>query len=384
MIDTDVVVIGGGVAGASLGYRLAPHRRVVILEAEAQPGYHTTGRSAALFTTTYGHPVIRMLTVASRDFLLAPPAGFAEVPLLHARPVLWISRADQAARLAAALEEVVAADPSGRAISAEEALGLCPILDPAYLAGAILEPGGYDIDVNALHQGYLAGFRRAGGTIATDARVTALRRDGAGWQVSAAGETYRCVVVVNAAGAWADAVAALAGLRPVGLTPKRRTAITFDPPPGLEIGDWPCVLDVDEAFYFKPDAGRILASPADETPSAPCDAQPEELDIAIAVDRIETATSLAVRRIVAKWAGLRTFAPDKVPVVGMDPDAPGFFWLAGQGGYGIMTSPALSAVAAGLILDGTFSEAVSGPDVTAQALSPARFTGIDPGMKSSR
>jgi D-arginine dehydrogenase len=373
MVVADVVIVGGGIAGASLGYRLAPHRRVVILEAEDQPGYHSTGRSAALFTTTYGHAVIRMLTIAGRAFFLSPPEGFTEVPLMQARRVLWISRADQSASLASALREAIAADPSAGAVTMDEALALCPVLDPAYVAGAILEPQGYDIDVNALHQGYLAGFRRAGGTVVTGARAQTIRQGPAGWEIQAGGETYSCGVVVNAAGAWADAVAGLAGLRPVDLTPKRRTAITFDPPAGAEIADWPCVLDVDEEFYFKPDAGRILASPADETPTDPCDAQPEELDIAVTVDRIETATTLEVRRIAARWAGLRTFAPDKVPVVGMDPDAPGFFWLAGQGGYGIMTSPALSAVAAGLILDGTFSEDVSGPGVTAEALSPARF-----------
>jgi D-arginine dehydrogenase len=373
MIVTDVVIIGGGIAGASLGYRLAEHRRVVMLEAEAQLGYHSTGRSAALYTTTYGHSIIRMLTVAGRDFFLSPPPGFSDVPLMHPRRVLWIGRTDQAASLERALAEALVADPNAGTCTIAEALALCPVLDPAYIAGAILEPEGYDIDVHALHQGYLAAFRRAGGGVATDARVQAIRAKAGGWEVSTGSETYACAVVVNAAGAWADEVAALAGLAPVGLTPKRRTAVTFDPPAGPAIADWPCVLDVDEAFYFKPDAGRILASPADETPTRPCDAQPEELDIAVTVDRIEAATTLSVRRIVAKWAGLRTFASDKVPVVGMDPGAPGFFWLAGQGGYGIMTSPALGAVAARLILDGCFSETVSGPGVTAEALSPTRF-----------
>jgi D-arginine dehydrogenase len=373
MVVTDVVIIGGGIAGASLGYRLAEHRKVVVLEAEEQPGYHATGRSAALYTATYGHAVIRMLTVAGRDFFLSPPAGFCDTPLMHPRRVLWIGRADQSASLDRALREAKVADPKADVCTIAEALALCPVLDPAYVAGAILEPQGYDIDVHALHQGYLAAFRRAGGGVATGARVQSIRARGGGWEVSTATEIYACAVVVNAAGAWADEVAALAGLAPVGLTPKRRTAVTFDPPGGPAIADWPCVLDVDETFYFKPDAGRILASPADETPTSPCDAQPEELDIAITVDRVEAATTLSVRRIVARWAGLRTFASDKVPVVGMDPGAPGFFWLAGQGGYGIMTSPALGAVAAQLILEGSFSETVSGPGVTAEALSPARF-----------
>jgi D-arginine dehydrogenase len=373
MSVTDVVIVGGGIAGASLGYRLAGRRRVVILEAEDQPGYHSTGRSAALYTTTYGNPIIRALTIQSGAFLLSPPAGFAETPILSPRPVLWIGRPDQAASLERALAEAQASDEQARACSVEDALTLCPALDPGYVAGAILEPGGYDIDVNALHQGYLRGFRRAGGEVVNAARASRIERDGGGWRVEAGGRSFSCGVVVNAAGAWADEVAALAGLAPAGLTPKRRTALTFDPPPTDGLAAWPCVIDADEAFYFKPDAGRILASPADETPSPPCDAQPEDLDVAITVDRIETATTLQVARIASKWAGLRTFAPDKTPVVGMDPDAPGFFWLAGQGGYGIMTSPALGATAAALILEGGFGERVSGTGVTGAALSPARF-----------
>jgi D-arginine dehydrogenase len=373
MSVADVVIVGGGIAGASLGYRLAGKRRVAVLEAEDQPGYHATGRSAALYTTTYGNPTIRSLTIASGAFLRSPPAGFAETPILGPRPVLWIGRADQAASLERALAEAQASDDRARACSVEEALALCPALDPSYVAGAILEPGGYDIDVHALHQGYLRGFRQSGGEVVGAARTGRIERDGGGWRVEAGGRSFSCEVVVNAAGAWADEVAALAGLAPVGLTPKRRTALTFDPPPTEGLAGWPCVIDADEAFYFKPDAGRILASPADETPSPPCDAQPEDLDVAITVDRIETATTLKVARIASKWAGLRTFAPDKTPVVGMDPDAPGFFWLAGQGGYGIMTSPALSATAAALILEGGFGETISGPGVSAASLSPARF-----------
>jgi D-arginine dehydrogenase len=373
MSVSDVVIIGGGIAGASLGYRLAPHCKVTLLEAEPQPGYHSTGRSAALFTTTYGHQVIRALTIASRDFLLGPPEGFTATPLLTERRCLWIARPDQTRALDAFLAEVSVLDPTVAPCAVEDALSLCPILNPDYLAAAVIEPEAYDIDVNALHQGYLAGFRRAGGMVATSERVTAIRRTSSGWDVATNGGRHACQVVVNAAGAWADEVAALAGVAQVGLVPKRRTAITFDLPAGTDPGHWPCVLDTDEKFYFRPDAGRLMASPADETPSPPCDAQPEELDIAVTVDRVETATTLSIRRIASKWAGLRSFVADKVPVVGVDPAAPGFFWLAGQGGYGIMTSPALSEVAAALILDAPFPSDSAALGVTAADLSAARL-----------
>jgi D-arginine dehydrogenase len=373
MVVTDVVVIGGGIAGASLGYRLTGHRKVVMLEAEAQPGYHSTGRSAALFTATYGHAIIRTLTVAARDFLLTPPDGFSETPLMHPRHVLWIGREDQSASLERALREAKATDPDAGVCSLADALAFCPVLDPAYVAGAILEPVGYDIDVNAVHQGYLTAFRRAGGEVVTGQRVQAIQAKSGGWEVSTADETYACAVVVNAAGAWADEVATLAGVAPVGLTPKRRTAITFDPPASATVADWPCVLDVDETFYFKPDAGRILASPADETPSEPCDAWADEMDVAVCVERIQAAADLPVRRIVRSWAGLRSFVADRSPAVGFDAEVPGFFWLAGQGGYGVQTAPAAGRVAAALARGGPIPADIAHEGVTAEDLSPARF-----------
>ena len=374
MVTADVVIVGAGIAGASLAWRLAEHRRVVLLEAEDQPGYHTTGRSAALFTTTYGHPVIRALTVASREFLQSPEPDFAETPLLTPRPVLWVAQEDRLAVLTAFVRDAAALDPSVTHITPQQALSLCPVLSTDYLAGAAIEPDAADIDVHALHQGYLRGFRRRGGEVVTGARVLGLRRDGAAWEVTSAAGAGSAPVVVNAAGAWADELASLAGAAPIGLVPKRRTAITFDPPSGADVKSWPFLMDVDETFYFKPDAGRLLGSPADETPSPPCDAQPEELDIAITVDRIETATTMQIRRIVSRWAGLRSFVADKVPVVGFDPGAEGFFWLAGQGGYGIMTSPGLSALAAAQILGAPTPKDIEALGVTPSDLSPTRLT----------
>jgi D-arginine dehydrogenase len=303
MDTADVVVIGAGIAGASVAWRLAGDRRVVLLEAEDQPGYHSTGRSAALFTGTYGHEIIRALTVASRDFLLRPPDAFGDEPLLSPRGGLWIARADQLAALEAFVAESVLLDPTVAACSVDEAVRLCPALSADYLAGAAVEPQAADIDVHSLHQGYLRGFRRLGGLVVVAARVSGLSRKGGAWAVATPAGSWSAPLIVNAAGAWADDVAAMAGARPVGLVPKRRTVITFDPPTGVDVRAWPFVLDVEEAFYFKPDAGRLLGSPADQTPTAPCDAQPEEMDIAIAVDRIETATTLQIRRIASRWAG---------------------------------------------------------------------------------
>ena len=371
MNTADVVIVGGGIAGASLAYRLAGHCKLVLLEAEPQPGYHASGRSAALFTASYGVGPVRALADASREFLLRPPPVFGEAPLARPRGVLWIAREDQAAPLAA-LRKQLGGHADLQACQADEAERSCPALRPGYVAAAALEAGAFDIDVHALLQGYLRAFRAGGGELRTGAAVTAIRRRGSAWQVDTATERYQCALLVNAAGAWADRIAALAGVAPIGLVPKRRTAITFDPlgvaSDGTPLGRWPCVIDVEEQFYFKPDAGRVLASPADETPVSPGDAQADELDVATAVDRVERATCLRVERIAARWAGLRSFVADGVPVAGMNPEVTGFFWLAAQGGYGIMTSPALGALAAALI---TGNGQSSGP--LEAELSPLRL-----------
>lgn len=346
----DVIIIGAGIAGASTGYFLADAHGVLLLEREDQPGYHSTGRSAAMFTETYGNAAIRALTKGARRFFETPPDGFAEAPLLSRRGLLFIGREDQQDTLDRNFREVSRLTPRVRRMGAAETLALCPVLRGDYVVGALIEPDCMDIDVAALHDGYLKGLRARGGRIATDAGVRALRRDTRrGWIVGTAQGDFAAPVIVNAAGAWADELAALAGVRPAGLTPKRRTAMLLDAPAGMDPSPWPMVVDADEAFYFKPDAGRLLLSPADETPSPTCDAQPDELDIALAVDRVEKATTLQVRRIGHSWAGLRTFASDKTMIAGFEPGAPGFFWLAGQGGYGIQTSPSMGRIAAALV-----------------------------------
>lgn len=378
MERADFLIVGAGMAGASAGYELAAQGSVLLLERESRPGYHSTGRSAALYTRTYGHPVVRAMTAASWGFYSAPPAGFAEAPLLTPRGVLLIGRADQEAALAAAYAEGRALAPTIERLDRTATLARAPMLREDYAAGAVWEPDAMDMDVHAIHQGYLRGLKARGGRLVTDAGATAIERRGGLWVVETAAGTFAAPVLVNAAGAWADVVAEMAGVRPVGLVPKRRTAILFDPVFGTPseadgLGAWPMVIDVEETFYFKPDAGRLLASPADQTPVEPCDVQPEEWDVAVTVERITTAARFEVRRIAHKWAGLRSFVADKVPVVGFDAEAPGFFWLAGQGGYGIQTAPAMGRSAAALATGGTLPDDVVEPGATEEALSPRRL-----------
>lgn len=372
----DVIVIGAGIAGASVAAHLASEQRVLLLEMESQPGYHTTGRSAALFTETYGPPPIRALTRASADLYDNPPDGFTDVPLLTPRGAMLIARADQAEALDQAIEEASAASPVRR-LSPDEARARVPLLRADYLVGAMAEAGARDIDVNALHQGYLRQFRAGGGELLNRAGVTALHKQGKHWRVTTGRGEFTAPVVVNAAGAWADKVGELAGLPPIGLVPKRRTALIVACPTPFASGEqasdqWPAVIDVSEQFYMKPDAGRLLISPADETPSEPCDAQPDEMDVAICVDRIQAAFDLPVQRIENRWAGLRSFVADKCPVCGFDSNADGFFWLAGQGGYGIQSAPALSRVAAAMVMRRDVPADITAHGFDAADLSPHR------------
>ena len=352
MEPVDFIVIGAGIAGASAAYALAEHGRVLVLERESQPGYHTTGRSAALFTENYGNRTIRRLTRASGPFLKQPPAGFAEHPILTPRGVLMIARADQLGALDALKQEVAHLGAPVEHLDAAGTLALLPLLRPGYAAAALYEPDALDIDVHGLHRGFLRAASARGGRLLCDAEVRRIgRRDGI-WQLDTRAGAFEAPVVVNAAGAWADEIAGLAGVRPIGLQPKRRTAFIFDGPPGLGEAVLPMCIDVEETFYFKPEAGRFLGSLADETPSPPCDAQPEEIDLAMAVERIEAATIFEIRRLTHRWAGLRSFVADKSLVIGEAGDAKGFFWLAGQGGYGIQTSPAAGAALSGLVTTG--------------------------------
>jgi len=377
MDNYDFIVVGGGIAGASAAYELAAHGRVLVLEREGQPGYHTTGRSAALFVQTHGPSVIRALARGAKNFFLDPPAGFAEHPLLTARGMLLIGRADQSASLEQSFAQSSRHVAGMRRLDVKEACELVPLLKEDYLVGAVLDPEAMDMDVHAIHWGFIRGMRARGGKLVTSAELQGLERNsgdkGSKWIARTTAGDFAAPVVVNAAGAWCDKVGAMAGAGAIGLVPKRRTAFIFDPPAGAEIAKWPSVIDVGEEFYFKPDAGKFLGSPADQTPMEPCDAQPEDFDVALAVDRIQRAARIPVTHISRKWAGLRSFVADGCPVVGYDPLVEGFFWLAGQGGYGIETSPSMGRLTASLALRRGVPSDLAGQGVTEGAVSPARF-----------
>ena len=332
---------------------------------------HSTGRSAALFSEIYGSAPVRALSRASRDFLYSPPQGFVESPIVRPRGALHIASAAQIARLDAfsALPDI---SPAVQRLCAEETHAACPILRPEHIVAGALEMASADVDVDLLHQGWLRQFRQRGGELRLGAEVVDLNRLGAGWLIRTTLDTFHAPVVINAAGAWADVVAVMAGVRPLGLQPKRRTALVVAAPEGQSTDAWPMVIDIDEQFYFRPEAGGLLLSPGDETPSDPCDAQPEEWDIAVAIDRVEAATTLEVRRVKRSWAGLRSFVADRSPVVGFAPDAEGFFWLAGQGGYGIQTAPAMGALATALARGEGVPPKLTDAGVTMDSLGPGR------------
>ena len=370
----DSVIIGAGIAGASLGYRLADQQSVLLLEREAQPGYHATGRSAAMFMEAYGTPQIQALTRASRAFYESPPVGFCEHRLLEPRGCLYVATREQQALLASSYAQNLANGTEVRLLDSQAALALVPSLREEVLAGAIHEPGAMDLDVHALHQGFLRGFRQAGGTLRCNAELLEASFADGLWQLHLAdGSVVQARQLVNAAGAWADQVATLCSVQPVGLQPCRRSAFTFEGPQDQAFAQWPAVIGVDESFYFKPDAGQLLGSPANADPVAPQDVVPEELDVAIGIYNIEALTTLTIRRPSHTWAGLRSFVADGDLVIGRDPNNPAFFWLAAQGGYGIQSAAGVSQLACALLLDQALPAALLREGVEPQRLSPARF-----------
>lgn len=368
---TKVVVIGGGIGGISAAAHLAPRAEVTLLEMESTLTYHTTGRSAALFVINYGAAGIRPLARASRRFLEAPPEELVDAPLLRDRGLLWIADQDQLSGLEEIAQEGVQSGADSEMLSTEQVMQLFPVAREDEIAGGLYEPTARDIDVAGLHQAFVRLARRHNTRIHKSSPVTRIERRARRWRVHTPEEAHDCDIVVNAAGAWGDVIAGMAGIEPVGLHPMRRTAFMVPGDPAYD--SWPMVVDADQRFYIKPDGTQLLCSLAEENPSEPTDPRPRVEDVALAIERINESTHLGIRTVSSQWTGLRTFSPDREMVIGEEPTAPGFFWLVGQGGTGIQTAPAYGALLAALVtddeLDDELAEAGVDPDVT----SPGRY-----------
>ncbi|MEM6585171.1 MAG: FAD-dependent oxidoreductase [Pseudomonadota bacterium] len=375
MTRAEAIVIGGGIAGLSVAARLANEMRVVVLETEGACGYHASGRSVAFAHFGLGDRIVRTLTALSlREFRAME--SVAGDPIARVHPALHIARADQRAELDALQDVHDRFECAYEILQDEDIHRAMPALTigPERAHRAILDTGSLRLDTDAMLRRHMADLKANGGSLVTNAPVRSIASDAGLWAVETPAGAFGAPQLINAAGAWADEVARMAGVPTIGLQPRRRTVISFDGPPETDVSRWPFTKTVTDGFYLLPEGtGRLLASPMDQTPSAPCDAAAEELDKAIAADQVETATSLDIRRIAHSWAGLRTFAPDELPVIGEAPEAPGFYWVAGQGGYGFQTSAALSSIAARSILAKAWPGAALAAGITPEALSPSRF-----------
>jgi len=365
-MHVDVAVIGGGIAGVSCAAYLAPRSSVAVIEAETTLGYHTTGRSAALYTECYGTDPIRRITLASKAYFVD-----RDEPLGTPRSLLFVAPPGETDVLGEFYETFSSLVNDLELLTPEEVSGMVEAISPDMTAGAILEPGAMDLDVHGILTSFATTVRSNDGSILTGAAATEIQRVGSGWRVRAGEHIVTADIVVNASGAWGDQVAAIAGVDAIGLTPLKRSAFTFDP--GFGTRDWPMVVDTGEQWYLKPEGPHLLGSAASEIPEEPGDARHDEIDIALGIERINEATTLAIRSIKNQWAGLRTFTSDRIPVVGFDARVTDFFWLVGQGGYGIHTSPGMGAMSAGLILDGRVPDDVARYGVTAEMFDPSRL-----------
>lgn len=367
----DFIVIGAGIAGISAAYELAGVGKVAVLDQEQHAAYHSTGRSAAIFVESYGGAQVRALSRASHPFLEAPELPSSEGSLLkHRRGLLYIAQKSQESLL----EDRERYDTKSlRRMELADILELVPVLDANVVSTGLFDQTAADLDVHALHQLYARGLKARGGQLHAGAKVERLARSGDVWHVATDSLQLQAPVIVNAAGAWAAEIGRLMGASDYGLVPYLRSAALIDPPTA-DAGAWPMVVDAAETVYFKPDAGRLMLSPADETPTAPCDAMPDDLDIAVAVDRFESLTTVSVKRVSHSWAGLRTFAPDRVPIIGFDPDVAGLFWLAGQGGVGVQTAPAAARLTAALASKASVPADLLAAGITGATYSPQRST----------
>ena len=372
----DFLIVGGGIAGLSAAAQLARYGHVTVIEAEPALGYHSSGRSATFCHYGIGNATVRGLTSASRDFFTSPPEGFCDHALAKPKPALFIATDTMRPHLADLAASMRRFTDTVSEVDAQQLLDMVPVLrtGEGHIVAGVVDTSGLKLDTDAMLQGYTKSVRRAGGQIITGQHVVAINCHDGLWQLTTAdGISHSAPVLINAAGAWADQLAVMARVRPLGLQPKRRTMIVLDPPAGMTVGDWPFTKTATDDFYMLPDSGRLMVSPVDELPSEPCDAQPEEYDIALAAWQAEQYTTLPVQRIAHRWAGLRSFVADRVPTAGFAPDAPGFFWLAGQGGYGIQTAPAMAAITAAAIVGEAWPAHLTERGVTQEHVSPERL-----------
>jgi D-arginine dehydrogenase len=365
-MDVDVAIIGGGIAGLSCAAFLSPRASVAVIETETTLGFHATGRSAAIYTECYGAEPIRRLTLASKPYFLDRPE-----PLGRPRGVLFVAPLDGQPLMDDFYRTFSPLVPDLTVLSPSDVSTLVSAIAENTTSGGVLERGAFDLDVHGILDSYSRTVRMHGGTIVTGAPARNPVRKKGRWSIVSAEGEISAGTVVNAAGAWGDRVASQFDVEPLGLSPLKRSAFTFDP--GIPTGDWPMVVDISESWYMKPEGPHLLGSAASEIPQDPSDARHDEVDVALGIQRITHATTLDIRAVKNQWAGLRTFTPDRIPAVGRDPSVESFFWLVGQGGYGIHTSPALGALAAGLLLDGQVSDELEGHGITAEMFDPSRL-----------
>ena len=375
MDNFDAIIIGSGMTGASVAFELAKHANVLLLERESATGYHSTGRSAAVYIPTYGFDQLplRVLSVCSYDFLNKPPRGFCSEPLLRERGLLWISDEASKDQLETKFSAMQDAEIPVQWVDHVSLSKLTPGLAKNYSSCAIYDPAVADIDVHELHNSYLKGLIAQKGRLEKNIQIRSIERSKDEWTVSSKNARFRAPILVNAAGAWVDEVAEIAGVEPIGISPLRRTAVLLDAPSQIDFDSYPVIADINYQFYFKPEAGLVLVSPSDESPTPPCDAQAEEIDIAHAVQYAEKAFGIHVEKVHSSWAGLRSFVSDRLPVIGFDRAFPGFFWLAGQGGHGIQTAPAQSRLAANLLLNEDLPEDIKEMGLSKEMVSPDRI-----------
>ncbi len=379
MASADFLIVGGGIAGLSAASRLAAHGRTVVLEGEDALGYHSSGRSVTFSHYGIGNSAVRGLTSYSRAFFEAPPEGFCASPLYRPQASLYVATQEMMGQLTALHAEIARFTDKVEWLHEDAVRALCPVLKigACGVVRGVVDTSGLRLDADVLLQSYAKATRSKGGEIRTGQRIAAIRRTGQEWLVrTEGGEEWTAPVLVSAAGAWADQVALLAGVEPLGLKPMRRTIIVFDPPQGEEVAAWPFVHTAAGDFYMLPEAGRLLASPVDEIASDPCDAAPEEYDVALAAAKVEEYTTLPVRRIARSWAGLRSFVADRVPTAGFAPDAPGFFWLAGQGGYGLQTAPAMAEIVEAFATGAPWPAGLAALGVEKEQIEPDRLRSV--------